>query len=69
MHRIYDSAGNPHDFCILCFPTEADAVQRFADIGDGPDGRGNCFDYNCEAPPVDLSDGYECDHCGRPVTN
>jgi hypothetical protein len=43
--------------------------RRYGNIGNGPDGRGNCFDYDCEAPPVDLSDGYECETCGRPITN
>ncbi len=62
MPRIYDSLGNPHDFCTDDFPTEDDAFQMFGEMGDGPDGRGNCYGYD-EAHPDYECDDYYCERC------
>ena len=63
MPRIYDSASNPHDFCLRHFPkTEALAEKRFGNVGDGPDGRGNCFGYDEDHPPYEDTD-YTCETC------
>lgn len=69
MPRIYDSASNPHDFCEDCFPTPGEADEEFGDVGDGPDGRGNCYGYDTEHPPYNtgLDIPYKCEHCGRPL--
>jgi hypothetical protein len=61
--RIYDSQSNPLDFCKPCFPSEEDAEEEYGNVGDGPDGRGNCFGYNDEHPPYEYED-YVCENCG-----
>ena len=68
--RIYDSQSNPHDFCKRCFPSERDAYEIFADSGDAPDGRGNCFEYDAEAPWFydEPDHGYDCENCGIKLT-
>lgn len=65
MPRIYDSESNPVDYCRRCFPkTEAKAYAIHGG-GEGPDGRGDCFGYDCEHPPYsDYPDEYECYKCG-----
>jgi len=62
MPRVYSSCSDPHDFCRACFPTEAEAEERYGDVGDGPDGRGNCFGWDAEHPPYDGT-GYRCTDC------
>ncbi len=68
MPRIYDSANNPIDFCRDCFPDEASAEEEFGNVGDGPDGRGNCFGYDDMHPDYDECD-YTCHECGKLLTN
>lgn len=63
MPRIYTSASDPVDFCKDCFPDEAEAEARFGDVGDGPDGRGNCFGWECAHPPY-AGEDYTCEDCG-----
>lgn len=66
MPRIYTSANDPLDFCNECFPNEGWANVDYNDVGDGPDGRGNCFEYNAEHPPYQGTD-YVCHACRRPL--
>ncbi len=64
MPRIYCSRSDPHDFCRACFPkTELLAFELFGGLGDGPDGRGNCFGYDAEHPPY-VDENYPCEKCG-----
>ena len=69
MPRIYASDSGPYDFCQRCFPkTEAQAYRRFglAKFGNGPDGRGDCFGYDCDHPDYDDDpDHYRCADCNR----
>lgn len=67
MPRIYDSASNPNDFCKKHFPSRKDAQEEFGNVGDGPDGRGNCFAYDAEHPPYE-DDDYTCRVCGCRLT-
>jgi hypothetical protein len=66
--RIYTSCSDPIDFCKGCAPDEDEAQELFGNGGDGPDGRGNCFDYDCEHPPYD-GEGYTCHECGEELTD
>jgi len=68
MPRIYTSASDPVDFHAECFPTEGDAEEQFGNVGDGPDGRGNCFAYDAEHPDYEEM-GYDCHRCGEPLTS
>lgn len=71
MPRIYTSASDPLDFCRAHFPkTEARAFEIFGDVGDGPDGRGNCFAYDAEHPDYSNED-YRCfkRSCRKPLTD
>lgn len=63
MPRVYTSDNDPIDFCENCFPDRGGARMRFAHLGDGPDGRGNCFSYDVEHPPY--TDEDRCYDCGR----
>lgn len=63
MPRIYTSESDPLDFCTRHFPGEAKARARYANLGDGPDNRGNCFGYDAEHPNYD-DDDYHCHTCG-----
>lgn len=66
--RIYTSAGNPLDFCSTCFPkTEEQAAELYGNLGDGPDGRGDCFGYAEEHPDYD-GENYRCTTCGKRLT-
>ena len=70
MPRIYDSASDPLDFCKRCFPTERVAEWKYGNVkvtGEGPDGRGNCFGYDCEHPDYGR-DEYRCYRCKRELT-
>lgn len=64
MPRIYSSCNDPLDFCKRCFPGEKTAKSRYEDVGDGPDDRGNCFEYDADHPPYEDTD-YVCEKCGR----
>ncbi len=64
MPRVYTSASDPIDFCRLCYPSEAKAQVKYANVGDGPDDRGNCFAHYADHPPYDGED-YTCETCGR----
>lgn len=70
MPRLYSSASDPIDFCTRCFPSEATAVKRYGNVGDGPDGRGNCFSYDDEHPAYD-GEQYRCANpkCRRLLTD
>lgn len=68
MPRVYTSANDPLDFCDECFPNERRATERFGNVGDGPDGRGNCFEYEADHPPYD-HDGYKCCECGKELAD
>lgn len=67
MPRIYTSASDPVDFCRRHFPSEAVASRRFGHLGDGPDGRGDCFEHDAEHPDYEGED-YTCATCHRPLT-
>lgn len=67
MPRIYTSASDPLDFCRRHFPVEATAEHQWGHVGDGPDGRGNCFGYDAEHPDYSGED-YRCRTCGRLLT-
>lgn len=68
MPRIYDSTSSPRDFCMHCFdelfPDEEAARERFGNLGDGPDDRGNCFAFDEEHPDYE-GEGYTCENCRR----
>lgn len=67
--RIYTSANDPIDLCSECRISEDEARERFGNVGDGPDGRGNCFGYDDDHPPYeDISGMYECHECHRQLT-
>ena len=64
MPRIYASNNDPFDFCHNGFPRpEAEAREAYGRMGDGPDGRGDCFEYDACHPPYD-GDYYCCAECG-----
>ena len=66
--RIRNSRNDPLDFCVDDTPSEAEAIERFADVGEGPDGRGNCFVYDDEHPPYDDEPPiFFCYECGCPL--
>lgn len=62
MPRIYTSTSDPVDFCAECFPTEGEARALYGEQGDGPDGRGDCFEYDGDHPPYEDED-YHCNTC------
>jgi len=68
MPRICDSTSGPIDFCKRCFPSETTAKKLYYNLGDGPDGRGNCFDYDACHPDYE-GDDYKCSKCGKPLTS
>jgi hypothetical protein len=69
MPRIYSSASDPIDFCRTHFPkSETAARKRFGNVGDGPDGRGNCFSYDDEHPAYE-NDAYWCHTCRKLLTS
>ncbi len=67
MPRIYDSTSGPIDFCNECFPSEDEAFEEYGDVGEGPDGRGNCYDYRSDHPSYDC-DIYTCYKCKKELT-
>lgn len=64
MPRIYTSRSDPMDFCRVHFPAEEEAFDRYGYLGDGPDGRGNCFGYDDDHPAYEDED-YDCAICGK----
>lgn len=68
MPRIYTSNNDPLDFCRDCFPTEEEANAEYGDMGDGPDGRGNCFTYDADHPAYSDTDE-RCHSCRRRLTD
>ncbi len=69
MPRIYTSANDPIDFCRKCFPkTPEIATEQFGNVGEGPDGRGNCFDYDAFHPTYREEDYYCCE-CNKKLDN
>ena len=67
MPRIYTSANDPIDFCMRCFPkNENNARELYAGTGEGPDGRGDCFDHDADHPPYENED-YKCCKCKKPL--
>jgi len=70
MPRIYTSQSEPLDFCLDCFPLEAAAALIYGNLGDGPDGRGNCFAYDAAHPNYEDDPGfYVCEICGEVLTS
>ncbi len=67
MPRIYTSTNDPLDFCRKCFPEEKTAIKYYGALGDGPDGRGSCFDYDACHPEYYYS-GYKCIVCNKELT-
>lgn len=68
MPRIRTSCSDPIDFCRSCFPSEDDAEEEYGDVGEGPDGRGNCFAYEDEHPPYEDDEYYRCATCDVRLT-
>jgi hypothetical protein len=68
MPRIVASNAEPFDFCRCCFPDPGEAAREFSRREDGPDGRGNCYEYNAEHPPYETTD-YTCEDCNSPLTD
>jgi hypothetical protein len=69
MPRICTSNSEPRDFCQTCFPSEALAYAQYGYMGDGPDGRGNCFEHDTDHPNYDDEEmGYVCEMCHTPLT-
>lgn len=64
MPRIYTSANDPLDFCAQCFVAEQEADEMYGDVGQGPDGRQNCFEYDADHPGYEDT-GYCCAACGK----
>lgn len=62
MPRIYTSQSDPIDFCVDCMPSEEVAEAAYKYMGGGPDGRGNCFDYEADHPPYS-DENYTCEEC------
>lgn len=77
--RIYDSESNPHDLCWHCIPPESEARKQYKPGPHGPDGRGNCYEYDAPHPwffdgqnhdgdDWYADDGYVCEKCGDTLT-
>ena len=77
--RIQNSEAGQVDYCRRCIPTEAEARKEHGQGPDGPDGRGNCYDYDVENPwffdglndegnDYIADDGYDCNKCGERLT-
>ena len=68
MPRIFSSCNDPYDYCKKHFPSEEEAEEEFGNVGDGPDGRGNCFAYDAEHPDYSDWDDYVCHDCKKKLT-
>lgn len=69
MPRIYASNNDPCDYCAECYPNEDSVTwHRLQNMGDGPDGRGNCFADEADHPDYE-DDEYHCQACGELLTN
>jgi hypothetical protein len=66
MPRVYNGQSDPIDFCKKCFPPE-DVAREVYGEGEGPDDRGNCFDYESDHPSYNECD-YKCAICRKPLT-
>jgi hypothetical protein len=77
--RFYNSEAGAVDLCKRCWPSEAEAREKYGKGPDGPDGRGNCFEYDAEHPwffegcndegdDWFADDGYDCQECGCRLT-
>jgi hypothetical protein len=64
MPRIYTSRNDPVNFCRKCFPEEKKASEMYENLGDGPDGRGNCFAYDAAHPDYS-GEEYKCAKCRK----
>lgn len=64
MPRVYASNNDPINYCVKCFPSESEARATHGNVGDGPDGRGDCFEYDADHPDYDGED-YHCYRCGK----
>jgi len=64
MPRIYARNNDPLDFCRAHMPTRdvAEVLYGGAIVGDGPDGRGDYYDYDAEHPNYDWDTVY-CERC------
>lgn len=71
MPRLYASDNDPLDFCQDCWRkfayTEDMAREEWGHRGDGPDGRGDCFEWDAEHPNYEHED-YLCSICGEELT-
>lgn len=63
MPRICTSDGSPLDFCCNCFPDEDRARRLYCGKSEGPDNRGDCFEYAPEHPAYDGEETYRCHRC------
>lgn len=68
MPRIYASNSDPVDYCYGCFPGPEEGKRYHGRAGDGPDGRGNCYEYEADHPDYDGED-YVCHLCREPLTS
>lgn len=68
MPRVCCSTNDPIDFCTAHFPSEKAAREQYGDLGDGPDGRGNCFEYDACHPDYG-GERYRCAQCGAELTD
>jgi hypothetical protein len=67
MPRLCKSNSEPLDFCQGHFPSLEVARSVYGDVaehGEGPDDRGNCFEYDCDHPAYAETD-YVCFECGK----
>ena len=68
MPRVFASNNDPYDYCFNCYPiTEAAAHKLHGNAGDGPDGRGDCFEYEADHPCYGGED-YTCHKCKALLT-
>lgn len=66
--RIYTSTDEALDYCNECGITEDEAIEQWGNIGDGSNGRGNCFEYDGTHPDYDDCE-YYCQCCGERLTS
>lgn len=62
MPRIITSHGDLLDFCRYCYPSPGGAYTTYAFLGDGHNGRGNCYEYDADHPDY-VDEVYRCIHC------